>query len=213
MSNIKVKICGLTSKEAVRDAVDAGADLVGFVFFPPSPRHVSPEKAAQLAAFVPSHVETVAVTVNASDDELQAILEAFKPDYIQLHGQETIARVQEVKQKFGVKLIKAISVRESDDVASGAMYAAHVERLLFDAKAPASSVLPGGNGLRFDWNLLKDRTFSVPWMLSGGLNDENVKEALIQTGAKMVDVSSAVESEPGVKDAKLVKAFIEAARK
>lgn len=208
MSKHKVKICGLTSHEAVKAAVNAGADYVGFVFFPPSPRHVTPQQAADFSLALPADVKTVAVMVDPSDDDITFMLKDFKPDFLQLHGHETKERVKEVREKFDVPVMKAIAVRSSDDVASGVSYSDIVDMLLFDAKAPSDSMLPGGNGLSFDWTLLKSRKFSVPWMLSGGLNIENVRQAMRISGATCVDVSSAVESEPGIKDEGLVREFI-----
>jgi phosphoribosylanthranilate isomerase len=203
----KVKICGLTSKEAVQSAIDGGADYVGFVFFHKSPRNVSPKKAAQLASILPKNVKTVGVVVDPSDFELEGIFKHFKPDYLQCHGDESQERIAYLQTKFNLPVIKAIQVRNSDDVARGKAFGSSANMLLFDAKVP-SSPLPGGNGLSFDWTLLKQREFIVPWFLSGGLNPGNVREAMEISGAKAVDVSSSLESEPGKKDPELVRAFL-----
>lgn len=206
--SIKAKICGLTTKEAIDAAIKNGADFIGFVFFPASPRNISAKKAAELSKNLPKNIKTVAVIVDMDDVELEALLKDFKPDYLQLHGHETPERVAEIKQRFAIPVIKAIAVRESDDIASASVYSKAADMLMFDARAPKGAALPGGNGLIFDWNLLKDRDFQLPWVLSGGLNTENVKDALEITGASMVDVSSAVEHAPGVKDPKLIAEFL-----
>lgn len=209
---VSIKICGITSTEAVEAAIKAGTDYLGFVFFQKSPRNVSAEQAASLSKGLPASVKTVAVCVDSSDRALEGMLVGFAPDYLQLHGQETEARVVEIKQRFGVPVIKAIAVRNGDDIARGMRYSKVADMLLFDAKAPETSVLPGGNGLAFDWNLLAGRSFDIPWMLSGGLNAENVKEAISLSGAKIVDVSSSVEIRPGVKSPALIEAFIHSAK-
>jgi len=201
----RVKICGLTTPEAVEAAATSGADYLGFIFYPPSPRHVTPERAAELAALAPS-LPAVAVTVDADDATLEGILRGFAPAYFQLHGNETPARLRDIKTRFGLPVIKAFAVRTGDDIASAHAYEAHADFLLFDARAPKG--LPGGNGLAFDWRLLSAREFGKPWFLSGGLNADNVEEALRIGGAPMVDVSSSVESAPGVKDPARVRAFI-----
>lgn len=214
-SSIQIKICGLTTNEAVNAAVELGADYVGFVYYPRSPRHVSFAQAAKLIKNVPDIIKTVLVCVDISDDEIEELFLSFSPDFLQLHGNESVARVSEIKQRFSLPVIKAIAVRNGDDIAAGMAYEAVADGLLFDAKAPEtlSDALPGGNGLVFDWNLLKNRVFTVPWMLSGGLNAENVHEAICLSGAIAVDVSSSVESAPGIKDVKLIKEFIQATRK
>lgn len=210
----QVKICGVTTVAAVKAVADAGADFVGFVFYPRSPRHISPNQAQELVTNLSKEVKTVAVCVDITDDELDVMLAHFKPHYLQLHGKESLERVQAIKQKYGIQVIKAIAVRNGDDIARGMAYEKIADMLLFDAKAPEtmSSALPGGNGLIFDWNLLKDRVFTVPWILSGGLNAENVKEAVALSGAGIVDVSSSVEVRPGIKDIKLIQEFIRAAK-
>jgi phosphoribosylanthranilate isomerase len=207
----KVKICGLKTKEEVKAAVAYGADYIGFVFFHKSPRNVSAKQAQKLTKDIENKAKTVAVVVDASDADLDAMLKDFKPDYVQCHGSETGKRIIEIKQKYAVKVIKAIAIRSSDDVAKAMDYANVADMILFDAKVPTSP-LPGGNGVSFDWTLLCGREFNVPWFLSGGLNIQNVSEAIKISGAKMVDVSSSVESEPGVKDIQLVHEFIKRAK-
>lgn len=203
----EVKICGLKTKDAVSQAVRCGASYIGFVFFAKSPRNISPEDTAKLLKNIPQNVKTVAVCVDPSDAELANIFAHFKPDYLQCHGEESIERIVEIKQKYDVKVIKAVAVRSSDDVAHGKNYSDVADMLLFDAKVPKSP-LPGGNGLAFDWNLLKNHEFTLPWFLSGGINSDNVTQALKTTGAKLVDVSSSVEKSPGVKDLELIKNFL-----
>lgn len=206
---IKVKICGLTTTEAVKATVAAGADYIGFIFFPPSPRNISPEAAGELAKNLPDTVKKVAVVVNADNALLHAIHTELKPDFFQLHGEESIERIEEIKQLFpATKIIKAFKVRCSDDIAESAAYKDAVGMFLFDAKAPKDA-LPGGNGLSFDWHLLQNRKFAREWLLSGGITVDNVAEAVHTSGAQGVDVSSAVEKSPGEKDITLIKAFIE----
>lgn len=210
MSSARVKICGLTSPDAVLAAADAGADFIGFVFFPASPRHVEPARAAALAAFAP-HLPSVAVTVNATDAELEAILGSFRPDYIQLHGQESPERVHEVKWRFGLPVIKALSIHSGEDLFPAASYEAEADHLMFDAKAPAGA-LPGGNGMSFDWSLLAGLSLRSAWFLSGGLREDNVQDALRRTQAPLLDVSSGVESSPGIKSTALIQSFISKVR-
>ncbi len=204
---IKAKICGLTTKDAVDSAVENGAEFLGFVFFPPSPRNITAKKAAELTADIPNNTKKVGVFVDPTDDELECVLKDFKLDYIQCHGSESKEQIYELRVKYGLPIIKAIAVRCSDDVAKGKQYANVADMLLFDAKVP-SSPLPGGNGLAFDWTLLKNRNFEVPWFLSGGINIQNVTKAMAISGAKMIDISSSLESEPGVKDPELIKEFL-----
>ncbi len=209
---ISVKICGLTAPDHVRAAADAGARYVGFVFFPKSPRHLKVEVAAELAHLVPVGIAKVALTVNASDEELDRILSAVPLDMLQLHGKESPDRVAEVRERFGLPVMKAIGIAEPEDLAAIDLYSEVADQLLIDAKPPRNSELPGGNGLAFDWRLLAGRKYwRRPWMLAGGLTPENVSEAVRMTGARQVDVSSGVESAPGVKDPALIGAFIDAA--
>ncbi len=195
--------------QAVEAAVSGGAAFLGFMFYPPSPRDISPAKAQELSASVPDSVEKVAVTVNPTNNELENILQDFSPDYIQLHGKESPATARKIKEKYGLGIIKAIAVRNADDVATASQYIDIADILLFDARAPVESALPGGNGLRFDWHILCNRDFSLPWMLAGGLNADNIEEAVKTTGAEMVDVSSGLEIEPGVKSPQLITDFLE----
>lgn len=208
-----IKICGLKDDAAIRMAVDARADYVGFVYFPASPRHVELAEAARLKAMLPATMQAVCVLVDADDALLAQVRDVLAPHWVQLHGKETPERVRAIRAMLpGIRVMKAIRVRSSDDVALAHGFSDVADMLLFDAKAPETAVLPGGNGLAFDWALLRGREFALPWMLSGGLNGENVALALAQTGAKMVDVSSGVESAPGVKDAALIQAFVKAVR-
>ncbi|WP_037310870.1 phosphoribosylanthranilate isomerase [Ruegeria halocynthiae] len=213
MPDVSVKICGLTAPEHVRAAVDAGARYVGFVFFPKSPRHLDIEAAAELAQLVPAGIAKVALTVNAPDEELDRILASVPLDMLQLHGKESPERVARVRDRFGLPVMKAIGVAEPEDLAAIDLYSEIADQLLIDAKPPRNSELPGGNGLSFDWRLLAGRKYwRRPWMLAGGLTPENVAEAMRMTGARQVDVSSGVESAPGIKDAGLIRSFIDAAQ-
>jgi phosphoribosylanthranilate isomerase len=211
---IAIKICGLTDEAAMRAVAAAKAEYAGFVYYPMSPRHITLHKAAKLKAMLPASVKTVSVVVDPEDALITQISRTLAPDYIQLHGKETPARINTIRSLTPkAKLIKAISVRTADDVAQAMAYTPHVDALLFDAKPPKlPGMLPGGNGLSFDWQLLKNRDFSLPWFLSGGLNGENVTEAVRESGAPMVDISSGVESAPGVKDPALIEAFVKQVR-
>jgi len=210
--DIRVKICGLTTPEAVAAAVAAGARYVGLVFFARSPRNLSLEQAAALAVEVPAGVAKVALTVNADDAALDAITSAVPLDMLQLHGGESPARVAEVRARYGLPVMKAVGVASEDDLPALLEYGAVADQILVDAKPPEGAALPGGNGLAFDWRLIANRRWPVPWMLAGGLTPDNVAEAIALTGARQVDVSSGVETAPGVKDADLIAAFVKAAR-
>ncbi len=211
-SDIRVKICGLTAPDHVRAAAEAGAGYLGFNFFPKSPRYVAPTDVAALISAVPAGVASVALVVNASDELLDSITQAAPFDMLQLHGDESVERVQAVKQRYGLPVMKVIGVADADDLVKIDEYSEVADQLLIDAKPPKDAVLPGGNGLAFDWRLLAGRKYwRKPWMLAGGLNPENVAEAIRMTGAQQVDVASGVESAPGVKDAALIRAFIDAA--
>jgi len=205
---VSVKICGLTEAAGLAAAVGAGARYVGFVFFPKSPRHVSPEAAAKLAAQVPLGVAKVGLFVNPDDAALDAVLARVPLDLIQLHGAETPARVAEVKARTGLPVMKAVGVAEPQDLDALWDYGLVADMLLIDAKPPKDAVLPGGNGLAFDWRLLAGRQILKPWLLAGGLTPENVHEAIRLTRAPAVDVSSGVESAPGVKDPDRIRSFI-----
>ncbi|WP_170604603.1 phosphoribosylanthranilate isomerase [Ruegeria arenilitoris] len=212
-SDIRVKICGLTAPEHVNAAVLAGARYVGFVLFPKSPRHLELSTAAELAHLVPAGIAKVALTVNATDEELDRIAASVPLDMWQLHGTETPQRVSEVRDSFGLPVMKAIGIAEAEDLAAIDRYSEVADQLLIDAKPPRSSELPGGNGLSFDWRLLAGRKYwQLPWMLAGGLTPDNVAEAIRMTGAQQVDVSSGVERAPGVKDSGKIKDFIAATR-
>lgn len=206
------KICGLSTPETVAAALDGGAAFLGFVSFPRSPRHVALEAAARLAEPVRGRAKIAVVVVDPSDAELDAIAAVLKPDLIQLHGRETPERAAEVKARTGAGVIKALPVSIPADLEAAAVFAEVADHLMFDAKPPAGSALPGGVGARFDWDLLAGRTFARPWFLAGGLSAENVAEALARSGAPLVDVSSGVETAPGLKDARLISAFLEAVK-
>jgi phosphoribosylanthranilate isomerase len=207
-----VKICGLRTQETLNSALDAGADMVGFVFFPPSPRHVDFALARELGARVPGRVFKVALSVNADDDWLAASIAALAPDLLQLHGKETPQRVAVVRARFQLPVMKAIAVETQDDLTCVPDYAAVADQLIFDARPPRDATRPGGLGRPFDWRLLKNLDPRVPFMLSGGLDRDNVAEAIKITGARGVDVSSGVERAPGEKDPGLIRSFIQAAR-
>lgn len=208
-----VKICGLTTEEALDAAIAAGADMVGFVFFPPSPRYLTLERATALAARARGRAEIVALTVDAPDRGLEEIVESVRPDWLQLHGNEAPDRVRAVKKRFARRMIKAIGIREPGDLAAAGRYRAVADRLLLDAKPPKDAPLPGGNGTSFDWTILEDFEPGLPFLLSGGLDPSNVGTAIRMARAPGVDVSSGVETAPGKKDPALIRAFIAAARR
>lgn len=209
----EVKICGLSTSDTMDAALDAGAAYIGLVFYPRSPRHVGLDQARALAAQARGRARIVALTVNAPDDELQAIMASVAPDLIQAHGHETPARVEEITRRFA-PVIKAITVKSEHDIAEARAFRDRAEMVLFDAKAPETleNALPGGNGLTFEWSLLSADGRPRRFMLSGGLTPDNVARAISMTQAPIVDVSSGVESLPGVKDSRLIRNFIEAAR-
>lgn len=209
------KICGLTTPEAVRAAVEGGASHLGFVFFGKSPRNLAPELAARLAAPYrqAASVKIVALTVDPTDAEIQAIEAVLNPDLIQLHGQETPQRAATIRAQSGLPTIKAIGVRDSADVAAALKFEAAADHLMFDAKPPEGADRPGGHGARFDWALLDGLSLSRPWFLAGGLDPWNVAEAVRLSRAPVVDVSSGVERGPGVKDPHLISAFLDAVRR
>jgi phosphoribosylanthranilate isomerase len=210
--SVAAKICGLSSEAAVEAAVAGGAGYVGFVFFPPSPRSVSPMRAGALCTAVPASVKRVALFVDADDAAIGAVLDAAPIDILQFHGAESPERIVEAKQRFGVKVMKAISVASADDVDAASRYEDVADLLLFDAKPPRRpDALPGGNGLAFDWRLIAGREWTLPWMLSGGLTTELLPEAVRISGAQAVDVSSGVERAPGDKDPAKIRAFLEIA--
>ena len=208
----RVKICGITDRAALDACVAAQAAYVGFVFFEKSPRHLDLSAAAKLAQHVPPGIAKVALTVNADDAVLDALLDHVPIDLLQLHGAETPERVSAVKVRFGLPVMKAIGIADAADLDKIDHFSAVADMLLVDAKPPKSAVLPGGNGLSFDWRLIAGRRWSVPWMLAGGLTSDTVGEAIRLTGANQVDVSSGVESAPGAKDPLKIAAFAAAAR-
>jgi phosphoribosylanthranilate isomerase len=210
--SLAVKICGLSNRDTLEVALDAGADMVGFVFFEASPRHVGLGTARELGRQVNGRAVKVALTVNADDATLENCIEALQPALLQLHGNETVARVRDIKQKFGLPVMKAIPVGTAADLAGLSGYAAVSDRILFDARAPKDATRPGGLGVPFDWHLLENIQLDVPFMVSGGLTIGNVAEAIRVTHAGGVDISSGVESAPGVKDPDMIRAFIRAAR-
>ncbi|WP_406856013.1 phosphoribosylanthranilate isomerase [Alsobacter sp. KACC 23698] len=207
-----VKICGLRTQDTIEAAIAAGADMLGFVFFPKSPRHLGYDVARRLRESVRGRAEVVALTVDADDATLDAILESARPDMLQLHGRETPDRVAHIRQRTGLPVMKAVGVSTAQDVAAARAYLAVADRLLFDAKAPPDARHPGGNGLAFDWTLLAGLDLPKPFMLSGGLDPGNVAEALSITRAPGVDVSSGVERSPGEKDPDRIAAFVAAVR-
>ncbi len=212
---VDAKICGLNDAGTLAMAVDAGAALVGFNFYPPSPRAVTAEAAAQLAATLPPGIKKVGLFVDPSDDDIATVLGRVDLDIIQLHGSESPARVAEIRRGFGRPVMKAVKIASRADLAETEAYDDAADMLLLDAKAPndLADALPGGNGLTFDWNLIRDRRWRLPWMLAGGLDDRNVAEAVRISGADIVDVSSGVESAPGSKDPALIKAFLDAVKR
>jgi phosphoribosylanthranilate isomerase len=210
--SVLIKICGLSTPDALEVALDSGADFVGFVFFPPSPRHVGFETARALAGQVRGRAQKVALSVDADDAWLAASIEALKPDLLQLHGKEPPVRVAAIRKKFGLPVMKAIAVEDKADLAALAAYAGIADRFVFDAHAPRAATRPGGLGQSFDWRLLENLATGTPFMLSGGLDAGNVAEALRITRAPGVDVSSGVEAALGVKDADKIRAFVRAAR-
>ncbi|MBX9711272.1 MAG: phosphoribosylanthranilate isomerase [Xanthobacteraceae bacterium] len=207
-----VKICGLSTPETLSAALDAGADMVGFVFFEASPRHVALDRARELGRQVEKRAQKVALTVDADDATLANIVEILRPDWLQLHGNETVARVRDIKQTFGLPVMKAIGVKTKDDLASVPGYASVADRIMFDARAPKDATRPGGLGMPFDWHVLDDVVQGRPFILSGGLTVANVADAIGITRAGGVDVSSGVESALGVKNPDMIRAFIRAAR-
>jgi phosphoribosylanthranilate isomerase len=210
--SLLVKICGLKTPEAVDVALSAGANMVGFVFFEPSPRHITISAARALGERVKGKARKVALSVNADDEMLAAIIEALKPDLLQLHGQETPDRVVVVRARFGIPVMKALPISAREDLSPVRLYSKVAEWLLFDARAPREATRPGGLGKVFDWRLLENLDLPVPFMLSGGLDAGNIAEALRITRAPAVDVSSGVERAPGVKDPDKIRAFVRAAR-
>jgi phosphoribosylanthranilate isomerase len=207
------KICGLSTADSVAAALAGGASYIGLMFFQKSPRNVTVVEAGRLAAPARGRAKVVAVTVDPDDATLDAIAQGLQPDLIQLHGRETPARVAEIRARTGAGTIKALPISTADDLAAAGAYDGVADHLLFDAKAPAGSDLPGGNGVGFDWTLMQGRKFQRPWFLAGGLDPWNVAGAVAASGAPLVDVSSGVERGPGLKDPDLITAFLTAVRR
>ena len=210
--NPSIKICGLSTSETLEVALQCGADMVGFVFFDKSPRHIDLAQACTLGAQARGRAKIVALSVNADDVRHGAIVDAIRPDFLQLHGAESPQRVAQLRRRFDIPIIKAIGVSRAEDLAAVARYERVADWLLFDAKAPPGATRPGGNAIPFDWRLAHGIATSKPWMLSGGLDAENIAQAIALTSARCVDVSSGVESAPGVKDPIKIAAFIRSAR-
>ena len=211
--SVAAKFCGLNGEAAVAAAVEGGAAYVGFVFYPPSPRAISAERAAELCARVPSGVQRVGLLVDAEDDAIRAVLDAAPIDILQFHGHETPDRVADAKVRFNRPVMKAIAVAGAADALAAERYEDHADMLLFDAKPPSRvDALPGGNGLAFDWRLIAGRKWRRPWMLSGGLTAESLPEAVRISGANAVDVSSGVERRPGDKDPAKIREFLAVVR-
>jgi phosphoribosylanthranilate isomerase len=211
--SVGAKICGVTTPEAVRAALDGRAMFLGFMFFEKSPRHLDLEAAARLAEPARGRAQVVAVAVDPTDAELDRIAAGLKPDLIQLHGRETPARVRGAADRTGAGIIKVLSVSEAADIDAATDYEGVAEHLMFEGRPPKNATRPGGIGASFDWTLLSGRRFRRPWFLAGGLDPWNLADAVRQSGAPLVDVSSGVERGPGLKDPALVKAFLDAARK
>lgn len=207
-----IKICGLKTDEALAAALDNGASHVGFIFFAKSPRNIAPVDAGRLRQAARGKAKAVAVTVDADDAFLDEIVTAMAPDMLQLHGSESPERVAQVKARYGLPVMKALSLREKGDLAAVAPYRGVTDHFLFDAKPPKGSELPGGNGVSFDWRILTSLDADLDYMLSGGLNADNVGEALAIANPPGLDISSGVESAPGVKDVRLIAEFFQAVR-
>lgn len=212
-ARVSTKICGVSTPEAVRAALDGGAAYLGFVFFPRSPRYLTLPAADRLAEPARGRAKVVALAVDPTDAQLDEIAQGLRPDLIQLHGAETPARAREAGVRAGCEVIKAIPISEASDIGRAAAYDGAVEHLMFDARPPKDADRPGGTGARFDWTLLQGRRFQRPYFLAGGLDPWNVGEAVRQSGAPVVDVSSGVERGPGLKDPALITAFLDAVRR
>ncbi|WP_153771651.1 phosphoribosylanthranilate isomerase [Labrenzia sp. CE80] len=212
MTDLIIKICGLSTEETMQAALDAGADMIGLVFFPKSPRHVSLSQACKLADMARGKAEIVALTVDMNLDGLSRINELVAPDWFQFHGSETPEACAAAKVMYKKKVMKAVPISEAADLEQAQFYSIVADMILFDAKPPQGSDVPGGNGVSYDWSLLKDLDLSKPFMLSGGLDPSNIADAIAQSGVKAIDASSGMERERGVKDVELIRAFVAAAR-
>ena len=209
---MKVKICGLSTPDDVTSSIDAGADLVGFVFYSKSPRNITLDQASTLSSLVPSSVKKVVLTVDPEDYFLKKIISAVDPDLIQLHGRERVSRVSEIREKLKLPIMKAVGIRNENDLGLLREFSYVSDQILVDAKPVDNQALPGGNGIAFDWKIISEFNWGLPWMLAGGLNAENVATAIELTKAEQVDVSSGVEKSPGVKDHGAIRKFIKAAK-
>ena len=210
--SVAVKICGLTSSGAIEAAVEAGAAYGGLTFHPNSPRYVGLEQAATLADQMRGRLKIVAVTADMDDARFESLVKSVRPDFLQLHGGESARRTAYIRGKFAVPVIKALPVAEPSDLAAAAEYENAADMLMFDAKPPKDALRGGGHGAAFDWKILQGRRFGKPWFLAGGLTPENVARAISLSGAERVDVSSGVESAPGVKDSARIRDFINATK-
>ena len=210
--SIAVKICGITTPAAIDVAASAGAVYGGLVFHPASPRFVVPEQAEMLAGRMRGRLKIVALVADMDDTWIEALVQTVRPDFLQLHGGESVARTAEIRARFGLPVIKALPVAQASDLDIAASYEKVADMLMFDARPPKGATRGGGHGAAFDWKLLKDRSFTKPWFLAGGLTPDNVARAIELSGAKQVDVSSGVESTPGVKDAARIRAFLDATK-
>lgn len=208
-----VKICGIKTLEALNAAIKGGAAFVGFNFYPASPRYVTPEQAHELASHVPAGIETVALFADAKDEQFESTLGIFQPDIIQLHGMESPKRVIEIKKTYERPIIKALAIGHADDLEETIAFEGIANWFLFDARPPKGSELPGGNAVSFDWNIMKEYVSPLPWMLAGGVNTENIAEAVKQSGTKYIDISSGVERSKGEKDPALILEILEKAKK
>jgi len=209
---VQVKICGINSAPAADAVLRAGADFGGLVFFAKSPRHLSLEQGRMLADRMRGRLRLAALVVDENDAALAAIASQVKPDFFQLHGKETPERTAQIRSRFGIPVIKAIPVSQADDLAKASAYDDVAEMFLFDAVPVAGASRPGGHGAAFDWRILEGRTFARPWLLAGGLNPQNIGRAIAVSGANMVDVSSGVESAPGLKSPDRIAEFVAAAK-
>jgi len=207
-----VKICGLKTKPDIQTAIDNGADFLGFIFFPPSPRNISPQQAQEISANVPTNIKKVAVIVDMSEDDIYSLLSQFDADIIQMHGEESPEFVQNIKDRFKLPIIKAIPVEDKNNLEEIEKYKDIADYIMLDKKPDITDGIPGGTGKSFNWDILKNTDLPNNWILSGGLNIDNVTQAIEQTGASFIDVSSGVEKARGVKDPELIKAFLQKAK-
>lgn len=206
--SLSVKICGVKDIDVALATQKYGADFIGFVFYTKSPRHIEPNNCAKILSELHKKIKSVIVTVDITNSDLDFVFKQLKPDYIQCHGKESVARIKEIKNTYETKVIKGIAVRNEEDISAALQYKDVADIILFDAK-DTSAIVPGGNGVSFDWRLLENREFDFDWMLSGGVNISNLSDAVKTTGTKMIDLSSAVETSPGIKNIELIRKFLE----